>query len=150
MQGRTYRYFAGEPLWPFGYGLSYTTFSYGSLTLPKAPIDAGAPLEASVKVTNTGKVAGDEVVQLYLKFPDVPGAPIRALRGFRRIHLAAGRSQVVSFQLTQRDLSMVTETGDRIVAPGAYTVSVGGGQPGTGAPSVSGTFQVSGGIQLPE
>jgi len=150
MKGRTYRYFAGEPLWPFGYGLSYTTFSYGNLTLPKSPIDAGASLDASVKVTNTGKVAGDEVVQLYLKFPDVPGAPIRALRGFRRIHLAAGRSQVVRFQLTQRDLSMVTETGNRIVAAGKYTVSVGGGQPDTGAPSVSGTLQVTGQIELPE
>jgi len=150
MQGRTYRYFTGEPLWPFGYGLSYTTFSYGDLTLPKSPIDAGASLDASVKVTNTGKVAGDEVVQLYLRFPDVPGAPIRALRGFRRIHLATGRSQVVRFQLTQRDLSMVTETGNRIVAAGKYTVSVGGGQPGTGAPSVSGTLQVNGQIQLPE
>jgi beta-glucosidase len=150
MTGRTYRYFAGEPLWPFGFGLSYTTFSYGDLTLPKAPIDAGSPLDATVKVTNSGRVAGDEVVQLYLKFPAVPGAPLRALRGFRRIHLAAGKSQVVRFQLTQRDLSMVTETGDRIVAEGAYTVSVGGGQPGTGAPSVSGTFQVNGRIQLPE
>ncbi len=150
MQGRTYRYFTGKPLWPFGYGLSYTTFSYGSLILPTAPIDAGAPLDASVKVTNTGKMAGDEVVQLYLKFPDVPGAPIRALRGFRRIHLAAGSSEVVRFQLTARDLSMVTETGDRIVAAGRYTVSVGGGQPGTGAPSVSGTFEMTGRIQLPE
>jgi beta-glucosidase len=149
MQGRTYRYFAGKPLWPFGYGLSYTTFRYGDLTLPNAPIDAGASLDAAVKVTNTGKVAGDEVVQLYLSFPGVPGAPIRALRGFRRIHLAAGRSRMVRFQLTPRDLSMVTVTGDRIVAQGTYTVSVGGGQPGTSAPSVSGTFQVSGQIQLP-
>ena len=150
MKGRTYRYFTGEPLWPFGYGLSYTTFKYGNLTLPKAPIDAGAPLNASVKVTNAGRVAGDEVVQLYLKFPDVPGAPIRALRGFQRIHLAAGATQVVRFHLQRRDISMVTETGDRIVPQGIYTVSVGGGQPGTGAPSVSGTFQVSGRIQLPE
>jgi beta-glucosidase len=150
MRGRTYRYFTGEPLWPFGYGLSYTTFSYGSLTLPKGPIPAGAVLDAAVKVTNTGKMAGDEVVELYLKFPDVPGAPIRALRGFRRIHLAAGQTEVVRFQLAQRDLSMVTETGNRIVAAGNYTISVGGGQPGTGAPSVSGTFQVNGQIQLPE
>ena len=150
MKGRTYRYFTGEPLWPFGYGLSYTTFSYGSLTLPRAPIDAGAGLDASVKVTNIGKMAGDEVVELYLKFPDVPGAPIRALRGFRRIHLAAGQTQLVRFQLARRDLSMVTATGNRIVAAGNYTVSVGGGQPGTGAPSVSGTFQVNGQIQLPE
>ncbi|MDE2052896.1 MAG: glycoside hydrolase family 3 C-terminal domain-containing protein, partial [Gammaproteobacteria bacterium] len=150
MKGRTYRYFKGEPLWPFGYGLSYTTFEYGDLTLPKTPIDAGAPLNASVRVRNTGKLAGDEVVQLYLKFPDVPGAPIRALRGFQRIHLAPGETRTVEFQLKRRDLSMVTETGNRIVAQGTYTLSLGGGQPGTGAPSVSGTFQVNGQIQLPE
>ncbi len=150
MAGRTYRYFTGQPLWPFGYGLSYTTFEYGKLTLPATPITAGVPLNASVRVTNTGKVAGDEVVQLYLKFPDVAGAPLRALRGFRRIRLGPGQSQVVSFRLQRRDLSMVTEAGDRVVPHGTYTVSVGGGQPGTGAPSVSETFRVTGQIQLPE
>src|SRR6185437_3347114 len=124
MKGRTYRYFEGDPLWPFGYGLSYTSFAYSDLTLPNPQINAGDPLEASVTVTNNGKVAGDEVVQLYLKFPDVPGAPIRALRGFQRIHLAAGATQVVRFHLQRRDISMVTETGDRIVPQGIYTVSV--------------------------
>jgi len=103
-----------------------------------------------VRVTNTGKLAGDEVVQLYLKFPEVAGAPIRALRGFQRIHLAPGASQVIRFHLKRRDLSMVTQAGDRIIPQGGYTVSVGGGQPGTQAPSVSGTFQVIGRIQLPE
>lgn len=150
MKGRTYRYFKGEPLWPFGYGLSYTTFKYGALTLPSAPISAGAPLDATVRVTNAGKMAGDEVVQLYLQFPGAPGAPLRALRAFQRIHLAAGAARVVKFHLSRRDLSMVTQAGDRIVAQGEYTVSVGGGQPGTGAPSVSGTFRVNGQIQLRE
>ncbi|MBV8113326.1 MAG: glycoside hydrolase family 3 C-terminal domain-containing protein, partial [Silvibacterium sp.] len=82
MKGRTYRYFEGKPLYPFGYGLSYTTFSYGNLVLPTSAVTAGQPAAAQVTVTNTGKVAGDEVVQLYLSFPDVKGAPIRALRGF--------------------------------------------------------------------
>ncbi|MGH9480212.1 MAG: fibronectin type III-like domain-contianing protein, partial [Terriglobales bacterium] len=82
--------------------------------------------------------------------PDVPGAPLRALRSFQRIHLLPGATQVVKFHLTRRDLSLVTEAGDRIVARGTYGVSVGGGQPGTGAPSVSGTFQVNGQIQLAE
>jgi beta-glucosidase len=150
MAGRTYRYFTGQPLWPFGYGLSYTAFEYGDMTLPAAPISAGDALSASVKVTNTGKTAGDEVVQLYLKFPDVAGAPLRALRGFQRVHLAPGASQVVRFHLGPRDLSMVNEAGDRIIPQGAYTVSLGGGQPGTGAPTVSGTFRVNGQIQLPE
>ncbi|MGB6451759.1 MAG: glycoside hydrolase family 3 C-terminal domain-containing protein [Steroidobacteraceae bacterium] len=150
MKGRTYRYFEGEPLWPFGYGLTYTKFAYSGLTLPDAPIDAGEPLNVAVTVTNAGKLAGDEVVQLYLKFPDVGGAPIRALRGFERIHLAPGASRRVEFHLARRDLSMVTDAGDIIVAQGRYTVSVGGGQPGTGAPSVSGDFEVNGQIQLPE
>ena len=91
-------------------------------------------------MTNTGKVAGDEVVQLYLSFPDVKGAPIRALRGFHRIHLDAGASQKVEFTLKPRDLSMVTEVGEPIVAGGEYKVSVGGGQPDTGAPTVSGNL----------
>lgn len=150
MKGRTYRYFTGEPLWPFGYGLSYTTFKYTGLSLPKAPIAAGDPLEVAVTVTNSGKVAGDEVVQLYLKFPEVAGAPLRALRGFQRIRLAAGASQKVEFHLQRRDMSMVTDVGDIIVAQGKYTLSVGGGQPGTDAPSVSGNFEVNGQVMLPE
>ncbi len=150
MQGRTYRYFKGKPLYPFGYGLSYTTFSYSNLSLPEKPIGAGHSLHASVTVTNTGKVAGDEVVQLYLSFPDVPGAPLRALRGFARVHLDAGASQQVEFQLKPRDLSMVTDGGDIIVAQGKYTVSIGGGQPGTGAASTSGSFEINGQVNLPE
>jgi beta-glucosidase len=150
MKGRTYRYFEGEPLWPFGYGLSYTTFSYSGLSLPTSPINSGEPLDASVTVTNTGKLAGEEVVQVYLKFPDVAGAPIRALRGFQRVHLESGASQKIEFHLSPRDLSMVTDLGDIIVAEGKYTVSVGGGQPGTGAPSASGNFEVNGRLMLPE
>lgn len=150
MANRTYRYFAGKPLYPFGYGLSYTTFGYSNLTLPQAAISPGDPLNASVTVTNTGKVAGDEVVQLYLKFPEVPGAPIRALRGFQRIHLEPGASQKVDFRLNPRDVSMVTEAGDIVVPQGKYSVSIGGGQPGTGAPSVSGDFEVNGQISLAE
>ena len=150
MKGRTYRYFQGEPLWPFGYGLSYTTFGYSDLSLPQAAISAGDPLDTSVTVTNTGKVAGDEVVQLYLKFPDVAGAPIRALRGFHRIHLGPGAKQKVEFHLNPRDLNVVTDSGEIIVTPGRYTVSIGGGQPGPGIASVDGDFEVKGQIVLPE
>ena len=150
MRGRTYRYFKGKPLWPFGYGLSYTTFKFTDLLLPRTRIEAGEPLAVSVKVTNTGHRAGDEVVQLYLEFPPVPGAPLRALRGFARIHLAPGGSRVVHFHLTRRELSMVTERGRIIVAPGRYTLSVGGGQPGTGAPAVAGHFSVTGEVTLPD
>jgi beta-glucosidase len=150
MNGRTYRYFRKEPLWPFGHGLSYTTFKYSALTLPPAPIGPADPLNVRVTVTNTGKVEGDEVAQVYLKFPDVAGAPLRALRGFKRIHLKPGASQQVEFHLQGRDLSMVTDTGDIIIAQGKYSLSVGGGQPDTAAPSVSGQFQVSRQMALPE
>jgi beta-glucosidase len=150
MQNRTYRYFHGKPLYPFGYGLSYTTFSYTNLTLPKKAIAAGDRLTAEVTVKNTGKCEGDEVAELYLSFPRVPGAPLRALRSFNRVHLKPGESQKVSFELKDRDLSMVSEAGEAIVAEGAYTVSIGGGQPGSGAPTVTGTFHVVGSKTLPE
>ena len=99
MANRTYRYFNGKPLYPFGHGLSYTKFSYSDLNVPAQAVVAGQPLGADVTVTNTGKVAGDEVVQLYLKFPSVKGAPHIALRGFERIHLESGASQKVHFAL---------------------------------------------------
>jgi beta-glucosidase len=150
MEGRTYRYFKGKPLYPFGYGLSYTTFTYSDLNLPAHAVAAGQPVDADVTVTNTGKVAGDETVQLYLKFPAVKGAPLIALRGFQRIHLEPGASQKVHFELKDRDLSMVSEAGDPIIASGDYTVSIGGGQPDTGAPGVSGHFHIEGQIVLPE
>jgi beta-glucosidase len=150
MKGRTYRYFEGEPLWPFGYGLSYTTFKYSSLILPRTPVNAGDPLDVAVTVTNSGKLAGDEVAQLYLKFPDVRGAPIRALRGFQRIHLSPGASQRVEFQLQSRDLSMVTDAGDIMVAQGNYSLSVGGGQPIGDTPAVTGEFEINGQLRLPE
>jgi beta-glucosidase len=150
MQNRTYRYFHGNPLYPFGYGLSYTTFSYSDLSLPASPIAAGQPMGAELTLTNTGLRAGDEVVQLYLSFPDLAGAPIRALRGFRRLHLDPGQSERVRFDLKPRDLSMVTEAGEPIIPEGKYAVSIGGGQPNTGAPTVEGTFKVEGSVVLPE
>ena len=150
MDGRTYRYFKGKPLYPFGYGLSYTKFSYANLTLPSATINAGDPLVASVTVTNTGDREGDEVAEVYLTFPDVPGAPLRALRGFKRVHLKPGESQQVQFELKDRDLMMVTEDGNPIIAQGKYSISIGGGQPGTEAPAVNTTFQVNGTKPLPE
>ncbi|MGB2627587.1 MAG: glycoside hydrolase family 3 C-terminal domain-containing protein [Candidatus Acidiferrum sp.] len=150
MEGRTYRYFEGKPLYPFGYGLSYTTFSYRGLRLPKKAINAGDPLIAEVTVTNTGKREGDEVVQLYLSFPNVPGAPLRALRGFTRVRLKPSESQNVRFELNERDLSMVTEAGDPIIAEGKYSLSIGGGQPNTGAPTLRAAFQIKGTRTLPE
>jgi beta-glucosidase len=150
MKGRTYRYFDGAPLYPFGYGLSYTTFTYSGLTVTPNTAAAGGMVVAEVKVTNSGLRAGDEVTQLYLEFPDVAGAPRRALRAFQRVHLESGESQVVRFALNPRDMSMVTEAGEPIVAEGEYTVTVGGGQPHTGAPGQTGIFKVKGKLTLPE
>jgi beta-glucosidase len=107
-------------------------------------------MDANVMVTNAGKVAGDEVVQLYLKFPPVKGAPLIALRGFERIHLEPGASQKVHFQLRARDLGMVTEEGNPIVGQGDYTISIGGGQPDTGASGVTGHFRIYGQYALAE
>jgi beta-glucosidase len=149
MEGRTYRYFKGKPLYPFGYGLSYTTFAYSELSVPES-LQAGQPLPVDVTVKNTGQRAGDEVAQVYLSFPDVKGAPIRALRAFQRVHLEAGASQKIHFEIAPRDLGMVTEAGDPIIAGGEYKLSVGGGQPSTAAQVVTGTFRVNGQLALPE
>ena len=150
MTGRTYRYFGGKPLYPFGYGLSYTKFAYQDLHLTTAALHAGDPLAADVTVSNTGQLAGDEVAELYLTFPEIPGAPRRALRGFQRVHLNPGQSQTLHFLLKPRDLSMVTEAGEPVISGGRYTVSIGGGQPGTGAPAVDAIFSIQGNTQLPE
>ena len=150
MKSRTYRYFDGTPLYPFGYGLSYTKFAYSGLKVPAEPVAAGDPVDATVTVTNAGKAGGDEVVELYLSFPKVAGAPLKALRGFRRVHLEPGASQEVVFHLGPRDLSMVTEAGESVVPEGEFTVSVGGGQPGTDAAEATGSFQVKNTLTLPE
>ncbi|HEY5347368.1 MAG TPA: glycoside hydrolase family 3 C-terminal domain-containing protein [Rhizomicrobium sp.] len=150
MKGRTYRYFTGKPLYPFGYGLSYTKFAFSGLTLSAPVLKAGDRLGVDVTVRNTGKLAGDEVAELYLGFPNVPGTPLRALRGMARVNLAAGESRKLHFDLDPRDLSSVTEAGDRVVAAGNYRLTVGGGQPGTGASGTSTSFKIDGQVNLPE
>jgi len=149
MTGRTYRYFEGQPLYPFGYGLSYSTFAYSGLRLSRSTLPAGEPLEVVAQVTNTGARDGDEVVQLYLTFPKVPGAPRRALRGFARVHLRAGESRTVRFRLEDRDLSHVNEAGTHVVGPGRYQLSVGGGQPGATTAIVSDELEITGEKPLP-
>lgn len=150
MKNRTYRYFTGTPLYPFGYGLSYTTFAYSKLTLSTSKLEAGQPLTASATLTNTGHRDGEEVAQLYLDFPQLEGAPRLALRGFERIALKAGESKTIHFTLTPRDLSMVTPAGDPQIAAGNYTLSIGGGQPHTTAPVVATNFTINGTVKLPE
>jgi beta-glucosidase len=150
MKNRTYRYFEGQPLYPFGYGLSYSKFEYSNLKLSTSSLKAGDPLTVDADVKNASQREGDEVVELYLSFPKSPVAPIRALRAFRRVHVGAGETKHVQFTLDARDLSEVNEKGDRIVAKGAYNLSVGGGQPGTVATGVEARFSIHGEQTLPE
>jgi beta-glucosidase len=126
MKGRTYRYFTGDVLYPFGYGLSYTRFAYGNAHVASSA-DGGT--RVSVDVTNAGDHDGDEVVQLYVSHPGASPAPIRALEGFRRIHLAKGETKTVEFPLSDRALSLVDEKGNRAIRPGKVDLWIGGGQP---------------------
>jgi beta-glucosidase len=150
MTNRTYRYFTGKPLYPFGYGLSYSKFEYANVKLSATDVQAGDSLTVDADVKNASQREGDEVVELYLTFPKLDGAPLRALRGFTRVHLAAGETTHVRMTLKPRDLSHVNPTGDRIVAAGSYRLSVGGGQPGTGASVAETGFTITGQTQLPE
>ena len=129
MAGRTYRYFTEPPLYPFGYGLSFSSFSYSDAKVSPAQVAADGTVTVSVGVTNTSSLPGDEVVQLYLAHPGVDGAPIRALAGFRRIRLDAAASETVNFPLRDRDLSIVDEAGVRRIVPGVVEVWIGAGQP---------------------
>ena len=128
MQGRTYRYFNGEPLYAFGHGLSYTSFEYADLHLDRARVGVGEEMKVSLQVGNKGARAGDEVVQLYLRqVGPGNGRALKELRGFQRIALQPGESRKVEFALTpERDLRFYDEQGKRYaVDPGAYEVQVG-------------------------
>ncbi|MGY1409431.1 glycoside hydrolase family 3 C-terminal domain-containing protein [Luteimonas sp. A611] len=130
MRGRTYRYFEGTPVYPFGHGLSYTRFDYAPLQLVPAAGGASEGLRVSAQLRNAGERAGDEVAQLYLEFPELEGVPRIALRGFQRVTLAPGETRTLEFELDSRDLSAVDVEGDRQVMPGRYRIWVGSGQPG--------------------
>jgi beta-glucosidase len=149
MANRTYRYFTGRPLYPFGHGLSYSRFAYRRLAVA-GRARVGSPVAVSVEVENAGDVAADEVVQLYVTAPSaaVP-APLRSLKGFRRVSLKPGERRVVRFTLDERAFSLVGEDGRRLVAPGRYTVAVGGKQPGlSGTADAATTSVVTADVEL--
>lgn len=150
MAGRTYRYFTGTPVYPFGHGLSYTRFDYTAPTLTPAPGGAEKGLRVRTRITNQGARAGDEVAQLYLTFPDIAGAPRLALRGFQRLSLRPGESRAVTFDLSPRDLSSVSPEGRRAVAAGRYRIWVGSGQPDTGVPGQWADFAAAASLELPK
>ena len=149
MAGRTYRYFHGLPRYPFGHGLSYTRFDYADARLSSTELRAGDALTAEVSVCNLGSRDGDEVVQAYLALPGGP-APRPSLQAFQRIPVAAGAQQRVRLQLDARQLSHVAADGSRWVGEGRYTLHLGGGQPGTAAPSVALHFHIHGRQRLPD
>ncbi|MGY3091303.1 beta-glucosidase [Hymenobacter sp. UYAg731] len=131
MSGRTYRYLAAEPQYPFGFGLSYAKFEYSALALPRNAAK-NKPVEVTAKVSNTGKMEGEEVVQLYLTHPPKKGTqtPFYALKSFKRIKLAPGASTTVTFTLTPEMLALVNAQGQSVNAAGPVTVWVGGALPG--------------------
>jgi beta-glucosidase len=151
MAGRTYRYFKGTPVYPFGYGLSYTTFNYEDLRIPSS-LSTGDTTHVSALVRNSGSRAGEEVVQLYVSLDDgQASSPIRSLKGFQRVYLEAGESRRVEFVLTPTTLSAVDDAGVLLQAPGIVRVSIGGEQPGMSGrqdagttQTVTGTFRVGG------
>ena len=148
MEGKTYRYFRKEPLYPFGFGLSYTTFTYSNLQVPPT-VEAGKAFEVTVEAENTGKRAGGEVVQLYVSYVEasVP-VPIRSLQGFERIYLDPGEKKSICFRLTPRQVALINEFGQRVVEPGLFEISVGGGQPGVTIPGTETPHVLIGQIKL--
>ncbi len=149
MRQRTYRFFDGKPLYGFGYGLSYTTFAYSNLQVPPV-VAAGKPLAVTGVVKNTGKVAGDEVVEVYLTQPKAFETALRVLAGFKRIHLGPGESAKVSVTVDPRSLGQVDAKGNRVVVPGEYVVSLGGTQPEESASVQTAKFKVTGKAMLPK
>jgi beta-glucosidase len=149
MKNRTYRYFTGKPLWGFGYGLSYSTFKYGPVSLSSSSVKAGDAVSATVTVTNSSSVGGDEVVEAYLKTPQ-KGGPIHSLVGFERVAIGAGESKVVTINLDPRSLSSVDDQGNRSILEGQYTLVLAGAQPEETEAKSEATFMITGSTPLPK
>jgi len=150
MRGRTYRYLSGTPLYGFGFGLSYTTFAYSNVKISPSPVKAGDPVTVEGDLKNTGDLAGDEVVELYLTQPRGYETPLRELAGFKRVHLGAGESAHVSLTINPRVLGQVDDQGNRAIVPGEYTVSLGGTQPHEAGSVATAKFHVTGKSELPK
>ncbi len=133
MTGRTYRYASAESLFPFGFGLSYmsyTRFNYSDLALDKSTIQAGESLSLHCTLTNSGSVDAEEVAQIYLSDLEASTVvPLHSLIGFRRVHLKPGEYTVITFTIMPEMMQMVNDTGDRVLEPGEFRVTVGGCSP---------------------
>jgi beta-glucosidase len=130
MKGRTYRYMTEKPLYPFGFGLSYTEFRFEGLSLSSPTISAGASQEVEVTLTNAGRRDAEEVVQLYISREDRgPDEPLCSLRAFHRVWVVAGTSRTVNFSLTAADFESVNAEGEQVLVPGRYRVSAADAAP---------------------
>jgi beta-glucosidase len=130
MKGRTYRYMTEEPLYPFGFGLSYTTFAYSNIKLTSPKIKKLQSTSVTATITNAGKYAGEEVVQLYVTdLVASTSTPLYSLKGIKRVHLQPGESKEVSFDITPEMLMLVNENGEKILEPGDFKISIGGSVP---------------------
>jgi beta-glucosidase len=126
MEGRTYRYFRREPLYPFGYGLSYSKFTYSNLKLSAVTIGKDDVLTVTADIKNTGARDGDEVAQLYIKDMEATTPrPIKELKGFSRISLKAGETKTVKFKLKASQLQMINNKGERVIEPGSFELMLG-------------------------
>jgi beta-glucosidase len=130
MANRTYRYSKAEPLYPFGFGLSYSRFEYGPVKLSKATVAAGESVAATVRVKNVGQRKGEEVVQFYLTDDEASvRVPRWAMKGFQRVRLAPGKSANVKFQVTPEQMALIDEQGQERLEPGTFTVTISGCSP---------------------
>lgn len=137
MTSQTYRYFTGEPLYPFGFGLSYTNFEFSDIELPSS-VRAGEPVALSATIRNSGERAGEEVVQVYVsRIGSDFVVPLRSLKAFDRVQLQAGEEQRVSFELGAEAFTVISDEGEKLLPAGEYEISVGGGQPGVSVESSS-------------
>ncbi len=149
MKGRTYRYLEKQPLYPFGYGLSYARFEYSNLTLSKLSILTGEELDVEVSVRNTSRVASEEVTQLYIKDLEASVAvPHHSLRGFQRHRYAPGETKKLSFKLKPRDLSLIDDAGRRKLEPGRFRIFVGGNQPDARSIALTGNAPLSAELEV--
>ena len=149
MEGRTYKFLKEDPLFPFGYGLSYTEFEYGALHLEQEELEAGQPLRGTVRVKNTGTVSGDEVVQIYLKDLEAgTRVPHHKLCGISRVSLEPSEEQEVSFTIDAEQFAVILEDGTRMYEPGSFLVSSGGSQPDACSKKLLGRETVSAVISM--
>ena len=151
MENRTYRFFGGMPLYPFGYGLCYTRFEYSHISVNRASVEEGNSVEVRAAVRNAGSFESDEIVQLYLQDLEAgTRVPKRQLAGFRRVHLKPGETAEVVFPVTARQMALIDDAGNCILEPGVFRVFVGGSQPDprseelTGSPVLHADFTVTG------